>query len=149
MMKHNLPRRQEEIMTMIVKGANSTEICERLGIANNTFLNHRKRMFRKLGINSSCQLAGLAMVNGWVPMRPLKTEKTQSVSYAAKRVLVLVSQGKRNAEIEALLGIRVRPYLDELYEKLETSDRIRIVTRGFRAGLWTVADFPPVWLVAA
>lgn len=132
-------------MTMIVKGGTPDEICERLHITRNTFNMHKRRLLEKAGVKSVYHLAGLAMINGWVPMKPNRTPKSTTITYAGKRVACLVAQGKRNSEIEKLLGIPVRPVLDELYDKLETSDRMKLITRSFRAGLWNATDFPPVW----
>ncbi len=144
-MRKRFSARQEQIMTMIVKGGSSEEICERLHITRNTLNMHRRRVLEKAGVRSIYHLAGVALVNGWVVMKPNRTPKSTTISYAGKRVACLVAQGKRNAEIEELLGIPIRPVLDELYDKLETSDRMKLITRSFRAGLWKPTDFPPVW----
>lgn len=51
-----LTAREREIVTMIIEGASSQDIADALGVSEGTIKNHRKRLYKKLAINSEREL---------------------------------------------------------------------------------------------
>jgi len=62
--KHDITRRESEIMSLIVAGKSNKEIEDRLCISFSTVKNHAYNLYRKLGVSSRTQLMHLVMVEG-------------------------------------------------------------------------------------
>jgi len=58
---YNLSEREVEIIRLIVNGATSAEIADKLFISEHTVKTHRKNIFKKAGINSISQLTSFAI----------------------------------------------------------------------------------------
>lgn len=56
----SLTEREREVVRMVVSGCSSHAIALRLGISLHTVKDHRKNIFRKLGISSSAELFAIA-----------------------------------------------------------------------------------------
>lgn len=61
--KHNISKREREIMELIVEGKSNKEIEEQLFISVNTVKNHIYHLYQKLGIKSRSQLMHLVLRN--------------------------------------------------------------------------------------
>lgn len=62
--RHDITRREREIMALIVAGQSNKEIEDRLCISFSTVKNHVYNLYRKLGVNSRTQLTHLVMIEG-------------------------------------------------------------------------------------
>jgi DNA-binding CsgD family transcriptional regulator len=56
--------REREIILLCRDGLLCKEVADRLGIAINTVNNHKKNIFRKLGINTTLEMVQYALKNG-------------------------------------------------------------------------------------
>jgi DNA-binding NarL/FixJ family response regulator len=64
---YHLSERELEIIRLIIHGETSQEIADRLFISEHTVKTHRKNIFRKLGLNSTSQLATFAINHNILP----------------------------------------------------------------------------------
>lgn len=58
-----LSEREKEIVKLVAEGLTSSEIAQKLFIAEHTVRTHRKNIFKKLGINNTSQLTRFAINN--------------------------------------------------------------------------------------
>jgi len=56
----SLTPREQEVYELLVRGASSEKVCERLGLAERTLKHHRLRILEKLGVRSIVHLVLLA-----------------------------------------------------------------------------------------
>ncbi|WP_448634629.1 response regulator transcription factor [Pedobacter panaciterrae] len=63
---YHISEREIEIIRLVVNGLTSAEIAGKLFISEHTVKTHRKNIFRKMGINSTGQLATFAINNGLI-----------------------------------------------------------------------------------
>jgi len=63
---YHISEREIEIIRLVVNGLTSAEIADKLFISEHTVKTHRKNIFRKMGINSTGQLATFAINNGLI-----------------------------------------------------------------------------------
>ncbi len=59
-----ITERKQEIIELISKGYNLTQIAEKLIISRHTVKAHVTELFNKLGINSQCELVTWGFRNG-------------------------------------------------------------------------------------
>ncbi|MBU1822120.1 MAG: response regulator transcription factor [Bacteroidetes bacterium] len=62
--KHQLTKREVEVIGLLKKGLSSQGIADRLFLSVNTIESHRKNIYFKLGINSLAELVRFAVENG-------------------------------------------------------------------------------------
>ena len=55
--KYSLTSREAQVLTMVLSFADNTEICESLGIKENTLQKHLQNLFRKMGVSSRWEAA--------------------------------------------------------------------------------------------
>lgn len=67
-----LPARELEMATAIIRGYSPVEIAAMHGIAVKTVYNHRQRLFDRLGIESDLQLFALALREQLADWRPVE-----------------------------------------------------------------------------
>lgn len=58
---NELTRREKEIMTLVAQGFNNPMIAEKLFISRHTVEQHRKNLYRKLGISSFSEVFQYAL----------------------------------------------------------------------------------------
>jgi len=61
--EHALTKREAEIVTLILDGNPSPSIAEKCFVSEGTVKNHRKSIYRKLGVKSQCELFHLFLNN--------------------------------------------------------------------------------------
>ncbi|WP_438467131.1 helix-turn-helix transcriptional regulator [Marinomonas sp. PE14-40] len=61
--EHALTKREAEIVTLILDGNPSPTIAEKCFVSEGTVKNHRKSIYRKLGVKSQCELFHLFLNN--------------------------------------------------------------------------------------
>jgi DNA-binding CsgD family transcriptional regulator len=61
-----LCRREMEIIRLLSKGLKSKEIAEEPGISVRTVKNHRKKIIKKYGSNSTNEIIQLGVEQGWL-----------------------------------------------------------------------------------
>jgi DNA-binding NarL/FixJ family response regulator len=57
----HLTYRQQQIVDLVLEGANNRQIAERLGLSQQTIKNQLTTIYQKLGISNRLQLAMLAV----------------------------------------------------------------------------------------
>jgi|YelNatPaOPRAMG01_1025707.scaffolds.fasta_scaffold17421_2 DNA-binding NarL/FixJ family response regulator len=68
-MYETLTKREKEILELIIKGENMTEIASKLFISKATVLTHRRNIMRKLKVRSSTQLILTCIESGIIPLK--------------------------------------------------------------------------------
>lgn len=63
---HNLSDRESEILSLMVKGKNSQEICEILDLHKSSVATYRVRIFTKIGVQSNFELYKWALKEGLI-----------------------------------------------------------------------------------
>lgn len=81
--EHDLTRREQEIMELIVRGKSNKEIEAQLCISFSTVKNHAYNLYRKLGVSSRAQLTHLVMTS--VGRRVGATARDGSRGFTASR----------------------------------------------------------------
>jgi DNA-binding CsgD family transcriptional regulator len=56
---YSLSRREHEVLQLLVEGATTVTIADRLGISPHTVRDHLKHLYRKTGTSSRSELLGL------------------------------------------------------------------------------------------
>lgn len=64
-----LTTREQEVLQLIAKGLDQTHIAEILGIAYTTVVEHRKRLFKKLGVHNSAEAVYEAFQMGFLKVQ--------------------------------------------------------------------------------
>jgi DNA-binding NarL/FixJ family response regulator len=61
-LRHNITKREQEVLLMVGQGATTKEIAERLGVAPKTVEVHRANLMRKLDVTNAAGLARWAVI---------------------------------------------------------------------------------------
>lgn len=64
--KEVLTRREKEVLTLLIEGKLSKEVCSILNISKQTVDNHRKNMLHKNELNTTGELIAKAIKGGWI-----------------------------------------------------------------------------------
>ena len=56
-----ITQREKEVLSLILKGHTTLEICEKLFVSKNTIDSHRKNLLSKLGVKNTAELVKLAI----------------------------------------------------------------------------------------
>lgn len=64
--KNDLTQREKQILTLLIEGKQSKEISSILNISKQTVDTHRKNMLHKKELNTTGELIGKAIRNGWI-----------------------------------------------------------------------------------
>lgn len=70
--KDTLSAREQEIVTLVVRGLTNKEIASKLFLSVHTVLTHRRNIARKLEIHSATGLTIYAIVNGLIDLSEIK-----------------------------------------------------------------------------
>ncbi len=64
--RHNLTRRELEVLTLLANGASTNAIAEQLCLSPHTVRSHVRHILGKLGAHSKLEAVSIATRNGWV-----------------------------------------------------------------------------------
>lgn len=64
---YGLTRRQREVLGLLLLGRSMTQIARGLGISEHTANDHRKAIYRRIGVSSRSELAGLLQAEQYDP----------------------------------------------------------------------------------
>jgi DNA-binding NarL/FixJ family response regulator len=125
-----LGARETQIMKLLMRGCDNSEIARRLKIARRTVNAHLQRLFRRFRITGGIKRVKLATLV--VSDTKMPANESHGGLLATKReqqVIQLVAQGLKNREVADAIGIEehvVKNYLRVIYHKLGLWNRVEL-----------------------
>lgn len=148
-----LTGREYEVLVLVCAGASAIQIGAALGISAHTVVNHKRRIFSKLGVQSRAQAMaevtrlGLvdrdSMRSAW--LAAVRTPQARPVTLTSRErdILASIACGHTVRQTAQGLGIAIKTVQSEqrqLFSRLGATNRAEALT--LASGLGLVADAP-------
>lgn len=142
----SLTARELEVLTMICAGCSAVQVGHALGISVHTVVNHKRRIFSKLGVQSRAQAAAEVTRLGLVDWDSFRAASLLAVAYPRTRPIALtrrerdilgsIACGHSVRQTAQALGIAIKTVQSEqrqLFSRLGATNRAEalILARGF------------------
>lgn len=139
-----LTDRELEVLALVCIGLTAAELGDKLRLSPHTVVNHKRRIFGKLGVQSRAQAAaeatrlGLIRPNGHVPGVRVRPEAAPALTHRDHDILASIARGESVRQTAQALGIAVKTVEAEqhqLFVKLRVHNRAQALTEAQRLGL--------------
>ena len=138
-----LTDREMEVLAYVCSGLSATSVAAALRLSPHTVVNHKRRIFAKLGVQSRVQAAAVVARLGLIRTsraEPANRENVPTLTHREQDILASIARGESVRQTAHALGIAVKTVESEqrqLFFKLRVHNRAQALSEAQRLGLLT------------